>query len=107
MPVRVVDAFEPVEIHHDDAYGPRLALAAGQFSVENLEDRRSIPNASKEILRCLFAERFTRRQKLRLQLADASSGAQARLQLVLVERLGYIIVGTGLHALDQILFFTL
>ena len=53
----------------------------------------------------LFAERLAGFEQFFLEVEDAASGVQADAQLVGIEGLGEVIVGAGVHALDQILRF--
>ena len=56
----------------------------------------------EEILGRLLPQSFAGGDQFALQIDDAGAGAEADLQLMLVERLGEIIVGAGFHAFNQV-----
>jgi len=68
-------------------------------------EARAIEQTDEAVVRRLHAQRFARVNQLLLQLQNPASGAQANPKLMRVEWLGQVVIGAGVHAVDQVLTF--
>ncbi len=104
--VGVVDHLEVIQVGQDYADEAMLALSAVEFFFQDFQDRVTVPGARECVGGGLHPQRFPRRHQFGLQFDDAAAGSQADFQFVVVEGLGDVVIGTGLHAFHQVLFLT-
>ena len=105
MPAAIVDRLEKVQIGHEDRNRSAVTRGAGEFVVQLFQDAGAIQQTGQAVVRGLFAERFAGFEEFFLQIENAAAGVQADAQFVSVERLRKVIIGAGVHALDQVLRF--
>jgi len=91
----VVDGLEVVEVHESHAEGKVLTPAPLRFALQDLEDGAAVQEAGQRVVLGPLPQRLVCDQQLALQVYDAQARAQARLELVAVERLGEEVVRAG------------
>lgn len=102
--VGVVDELEPIEIENDDT--DRTTRGAGQFHAigEELADVGAVFEAGESVVGGLLPELFAGVEEFVLQFDDAPASAETDAELLLIEGLDDIVVGTGIHSFNDILF---
>src|SRR5689334_4704060 len=104
MAIAVVDILEMVEVADDDAQRTPLTSGAGQFAGEKLNGGAAIHETGEGIMSGLFVQGVARGDEFVLHGEDTFASAEARAKFIGVERLGKIVVGAGIQAVEQILF---
>lgn len=100
--VGIVHVLEVVEVGESDTEGAVFPLAADEFAFEDLERGVAVPDAGEGVAGSLDFEFFFDSEEFGFEFDDAKSGAETDLQFVVVGRFDEVVVGAGLHAVDEI-----
>src|SRR6476660_2844529 len=93
MSICVVDSLEVVKIDHCEGELFAVAIGAGHFCCNSLQNRSSIKDARQGIVSGLTS-------KFLLKIYDSLAGAQPGSKLSRIVRLPNVVVSSSIHACD-------
>src|SRR5262245_7326487 len=95
MPVGVVDELEVVNVGQDHPDRRVLAVGARRFLHQELVNRPPVPEVGELVVRGLLLQGSTGVEKVLLKVDDTASGAQAKLEFRVIDRLAEVVIGPG------------
>lgn len=104
MTKTVVDGLELVQVADHHRHGRFLAFGAAEFAGEHLKNGSAVEKVRERVVRGLFAQGLAGGHKFGLKVDHTAPGAKAHLEFGGVEGLCEIVVGAGVHALDEVVF---
>ena len=102
----IVDGLEVIKIHHGHGEKNPFSSGTGELSLDNIPKLGTIQKAGQWIMGSGVRQDFAGGDELILEVNDTSARPQAHLQFLRVERLGDVVVRTGLQAFDNVLLLS-